>query len=127
MPLERRKRITESDIVNRAVAADIAWWSRMNPHCPTCCVKLADLQTGDSLYRHMVGDCEKDLLILGIDWVRQGRNVDAPLADAADREEVKVNKGYVVTGKTMMWIALVFLSLAALGGYKLVQWIMERR
>jgi hypothetical protein len=127
MPLERRKRITESDIVNRAVAADIAWWLRMNQRCPTCCVKLADLETGDSLYRHMAGQCEKDLLIVGIDWIRSGQNVDAPLADAADREEVKVKREYVVTGKMMLWIGSIFLALAALGGYVLIVRILGGR
>ena len=53
-----------------------------------------------------------DQVYVGPSWIRTGQNVDAPLADAAARREVKAKP--VVTGRALLALCLICLSVALL-------------
>jgi len=57
-----------------------------------------------------------DQVYVGPNWIRTGQNVDAPLADAAARREVKAELPPVVTGRTLLAWCLICLSVALLLG-----------
>src|SRR5277367_1335326 len=88
----RRRRLTSEDIVSRMAQAGVDHWLAMNRLCPTCYTNLHELPADANLYYHMVGECEKELLLIGPGWIRHGENVDCPMADAAARREVKAPK-----------------------------------
>jgi hypothetical protein len=117
------RRLTESDVVNRAMQSDIFHWKMMNYRCPTCYARICDLITDESVYPHMVGECEKELLLVGPNWVRTGRNVDTPLADDADRREVRMRVH--ITGTWILLIGTTALAIAGVLGFYLAKGLLR--
>jgi hypothetical protein len=114
-PINRLKRLTENDIVRRMAQSDMNHWLAMNHRCPTCCALLPYVASEADILRHMRGDCENELVIVGPEYIRRGQNVNAPLADAIDRREVKVSKTrtrYAFTGREILWASLITLATA---------------
>jgi hypothetical protein len=101
-----RRRLTPT-LVSRAAQSDISWWKMMHCYCPTCCIKISNLTEDESIYPHMVGECEKELILVGPNWVRPGRHVDAPLADRAELD-CRPN----VSGRFLLCGGLALLAVA---------------
>lgn len=53
----------------------------------------------------------EDQVYIGPGWIRTGRNVNAPLADAMARREVKIPR--IVQGRDLLGWSLFFLAVAA--------------
>ena len=127
-PFDRSKRLTEADIVARAARSDFEHWQSLNQRCPTCLVKFDGPQTFATLYPHMIGECDRELIIVGPEYIRRGQNVNCPLADAADRREVKVPRKWVtfagrydVTNRVMRRIILVCVVVVGI-----LLWVLFR-
>ncbi|MGC2234215.1 MAG: hypothetical protein WBA09_22130 [Candidatus Acidiferrum sp.] len=120
-PLNRLKRLTANDIVNRMARSDMDHWLAMNQRCPTCCATLPYVASEADILHHMRGDCEKELVIIGLGWARRGHNVNAPLADAEARREVKAPRKWLTfsgrheaTNRTILCLAAFCLTLFGL-------------
>lgn len=114
MHLHRRRRFTEEDIVERALMSDISHWRFLNRRCPTCLAVISELPTDESIYPHMIGECEQ--VVIGPNWVRRYQNVQAPLAKPEENREVKAPRTIqAVTGRVVLYWSLFFLSVAAFG------------
>lgn len=61
----------------------------------------------------------EDQVYIGPGWIRTGRNVNAPLADAIARREVKVPR--IAHGHDLLSWSLFFLAVAAV----IVAWWLE--
>jgi hypothetical protein len=61
----------------------------------------------------------EDGIFVGPGWIRTGRNVNCPMADAAARREVKVPQ--VAHGRSILNWALFFLAVAAV----IIAWWLE--
>jgi hypothetical protein len=113
------KRLTRNELLCRAARSDVQHWVAVNHRCPTCLVILADLPTGTSLYPHMVGECETLQTFVGPGWIRNGRDVDAPLADGEANRHVSKRDRW--SNVTLLSLAAFCLTLAAL-----ILWSMFR-
>jgi len=127
-PLNRLKRLTENDIVRRMAQSDVQHWLSLNRRCPTCLATLDQNAAFDNIYPHMVGECDRELIIVGPEYIRRGQNVNCPLADAAARREVKAPRKWVtfagrydVTNRVMRRIILVCVVVVGI-----LLWVLFR-
>jgi hypothetical protein len=111
--MTRKRRLSESDIVNRSARSDLEHWRALNYRCPTCYTRISDL-TDDETYPHLTGECEKRLVLVGPEWVREGRYVDAPLADREEQDNRALSRAREVNGKQILGWSLAFLIAAVL-------------
>jgi hypothetical protein len=119
-PLNRLKRLTENDIVRRMAQSDVQHWLSMNARCPTCLATLDQNGAFNDIYPHMVGECDRELVIVGPEYIRRGRNVNCPLADAKDRREVRAPRiPSVITGTQLFWACVFCAAVGALVLYEI--------
>jgi hypothetical protein len=108
--------MSRPDLVKRAVKADIAYWRLMHYRCPTCGLLLGNLNRDESLYPHMVGECDLGEILVGPNWVRRGVTPNSPLADATERRQ---ESRTAFTGKAILRWGLIFLTASMFTAWRI--------